>query len=339
MAARLLRRQVLLAMAVGALAACSGTSGSSSHASTATATATVNPLAGTEFYVLPDSPAAVQVAQWAAAGDAAGAEQLSVVAEAPVATWFSGQQTDPAASAQELTTAAQAAGRVPVIVAYNVPGRDADHYSSGGAADADAYAAWVAEVAAGIGDRPAVVIVEPDAVAHVVSGSATDVDAADRYAALASAVGTFAALPSTTVYLDAGNSDWVSDLDALSDALWASGIDDADGFALNVSNFQTTEDSLAYGEELSAYLDGAHFVVDTSRNGAGATSREDDPEAWCNPPTARIGVTPTTATGSDLADAYLWVKEPGTSDGDCRDGAPAAGTWWPEYALVLTSGT
>ncbi|MCI2239616.1 glycoside hydrolase family 6 protein [Kineococcus sp. TRM81007] len=334
---------MLAALAVGALTACSGTAGSTSSAGAATTTAdattAANPLEGMEFHVLPDSPAAVQVAEWTAAGNTADAEQLAVVAEAPVATWFSGQQADPAASAQELTTAAQTAGRVPVIVAYNIPGRDADHYSSGGAADADAYAAWVAEVAAGIGDRPAVVVVEPDAIAQVVSGAATDVDAAERYAALASAVGTFAALPSTAVYLDAGNSDWVSDLDALSGALWASGIDDADGFALNVSNFQTTEDSLAYGEELSAHLDGARFVVDTSRNGAGATSREDDPEAWCNPPTARIGVTPTTATGSDLADAYLWVKEPGTSDGDCRDGAPAAGTWWPQYALVLTSGT
>jgi endoglucanase len=34
-------------------------------------------------------------------------------------------------------------------------------------------------------------------------------------------------------------------------------------------------------------------------------------------------------------DAYLWVKQPGASDGTCRAGAPPAGHWWPEYALQL----
>ena len=342
------RRDVLALLASGvvaaAVSACTTTSSSASSTAAGTSTssttssaAAANPLAGMDFYVLPDSPAAVQVAAWNAAGDTADAEQLSVVAQTPVATWFSGQDADPAATAQALTTAAQAAGQVPVLVAYNVPERDAGSYSSGGAADADAYTAWVAALAEGIGDRPAVVVVEPDALAHAVSGALVTTTAAERYALIASAVGTFAALPNTVVYLDAGNSAWITDLDALSDALWAAGIDDADGFSLNVSNFQTTTDSLAYGEELSTRLDGAHFVVDTSRNGAGAVSRSQDSDAWCNPPSARIGTTPTTTTGNDLADAYLWVKEPGVSDGDCRDGAPAAGEWWADYALLLTS--
>jgi endoglucanase len=34
-------------------------------------------------------------------------------------------------------------------------------------------------------------------------------------------------------------------------------------------------------------------------------------------------------------DAYLWVKQPGDSDGQCRTGAPAAGAWWADYALAL----
>ena len=36
--------------------------------------------------------------------------------------------------------------------------------------------------------------------------------------------------------------------------------------------------------------------------------------------------------------AFLWVKEPGDSDGDCR-GAPAAGDFWPQYALDLARNT
>lgn len=39
-----------------------------------------------------------------------------------------------------------------------------------------------------------------------------------------------------------------------------------------------------------------------------------------------------TATGEPALDAYLWIKRPGESDGECR-GGPAAGQWWPEYAL------
>ena len=31
---------------------------------------------------------------------------------------------------------------------------------------------------------------------------------------------------------------------------------------------------------------------------------------------------------------FLWIKRPGESDGPCH-GGPAAGTWWPEYALGL----
>ncbi|MGH3927116.1 MAG: hypothetical protein ACRDTT_30325 [Pseudonocardiaceae bacterium] len=34
-------------------------------------------------------------------------------------------------------------------------------------------------------------------------------------------------------------------------------------------------------------------------------------------------------------DAFLWIKEPGDSDGSCRPGEPAAGAWWPDYALTL----
>ena len=35
------------------------------------------------------------------------------------------------------------------------------------------------------------------------------------------------------------------------------------------------------------------------------------------------------------ADAYVWVKPPGESDGTCRPGEPPAGQWWTAYALGL----
>lgn len=48
-----------------------------------------------------------------------------------------------------------------------------------------------------------------------------------------------------------------------------------------------------------------------------------------------LGVEPTTQTGHPLVDAYLWIKTPGESDGECG-GGPRAGQWWAEYALGLS---
>lgn len=96
----------------------------------------------------------------------------------------------------------------------------------------------------------------------------------------------------------------------------------------------------------------AHFVIDTSRNGKGpwtppADHPDGDPQDWCNPPDRGNGPRPTTHTGNPLNDAFLWVKVPGESDGQCyrwttgpndpvRNMAdPAAGQWFPEAALEL----
>jgi len=89
---------------------------------------------------------------------------------------------------------------------------------------------------------------------------------------------------------------------------------------------------------VTAALDGKHFVVDTSRNGNGRPDGDtiDGGPAFCNPPGRAIGQLPTTKTGDPLVDAFLWIKTPGESDGACN-GAPAAGTWMPDYALGLAS--
>jgi endoglucanase len=107
------------------------------------------------------------------------------------------------------------------------------------------------------------------------------------------------------------------------------GVARARGFALNVSNFVTTAQSGTYAEALVKKLPGEHgYVIDTSRNGKGAGGE------WCNPPGRALGPRPTTATKYRHADAYLWVKVVGESDGECN-GGPAAGQWMPEYALSL----
>ena len=92
-------------------------------------------------------------------------------------------------------------------------------------------------------------------------------------------------------------------------------------------------------------------MVDTSRNGLGPwtppANHPADPQDWCNPPDRGLGLRPTLNTGDPLADAYLWIKTPGESDGSCTRWGPgpedpvrgmvdpAAGVWFPEQALEL----
>ncbi|PPK98000.1 glycosyl hydrolase family 6 [Kineococcus xinjiangensis] len=196
-------------------------------------------------------------------------------------------------------------------------------------------------LADGIGEADAIVVLEPDAVPHALEGclEGSHHTAEQRYAALREATGILKRNPATRVYLDAGNAGWIDDLDALAAALRASGLEEADGFALNVSNFKTTESSASYGRALSDRTGGAHFVIDTSRNGAGPAEPDGSGTEWCNPPGRHLGAEPTLATGDPRIDAYLWVKQPGDSDGSCRPGEPTAGAWWPEYALDLVMNT
>jgi len=90
---------------------------------------------------------------------------------------------------------------------------------------------------------------------------------------------------------------------------------------------------------ISAALNDRHLVVDTSRNGNGPYTGQDYSPSWCNPPGRALGAPPTTDTGRRLVDAYLWVKNPGASDGECQHGNPPAGHWWPDYALRLAQGS
>jgi endoglucanase len=120
--------------------------------------------------------------------------------------------------------------------------------------------------------------------------------------------------------------------------------DDSDVPELNTSGI-----NWRYGSTVGT----THFVIDTSRNGQGPwapTTNYPDPQDWCNPPGRGLGLRPTANTGNPQVDAYLWVKIPGESDGECTRGLgpagttvdpewglidPAAGAWFPEMALDL----
>ncbi|MEU6354214.1 glycoside hydrolase family 6 protein [Streptomyces sp. NPDC047072] len=296
---------------------------------------TQQPKESDPFWVNPSGNAARQVASYAKAGKDADAEQIRKIAQQPTGEWIGPE--NPEQEARGFTEAADKAGRTALLVLYNIPHRDCGQYSQGGAADGNAYRSWIDGVAAGIGDRAATVILEPDAVLHLVDGCTQDEFHEERYDLLKGAIEKLKSLKNTKVYLDAGNAGW-GHPDQIYEPLQWAGIDKADGFSVNVSNFYSTEDSITYGKQLSAKVGNKHFVIDTSRNGNGPYTAGDENERWCNPPGRALGETPTTKTADPLVDAYLWVKRPGESDGECK-GGPKAGQWWPDYALKLARGS
>ncbi|MER7851231.1 glycoside hydrolase family 6 protein [Streptomyces bacillaris] len=291
------------------------------------------PSAASPYWVDPDSDAARQVRAWDREGRKDDAKALRRIADRPVALWPAWDAPGP-----EIVAATADAARTKktvVLVAYNIPHRDCGLYSAGGAKDADTYRSWIREFADAIGDAPATVVLEPDALPHIADGCTPPEHHAERYQLLSEAVDTLKAGARTTVYLDAGNPDWIVEPGKIAEPLRRAGIDRADGFSLNVSNFQSNASVKEYGALLSRSLGDAHYVIDTSRNGGGPLTG-DRAEAWCNPPGRALGTPPTTDTRDDRLDAYLWIKRPGESDGTCR-GGPEAGTWWPEYALGLAT--
>jgi endoglucanase len=398
-----------------------------------TATASES-LDKTDFFAPPPNPAAVkQVVDLIRARKLSDAVHVATLATTPQAVWFSSGTPSEVAKAVEKTMAeAERARKVPTLVAYNVPFRDCAQYSAGGAVDGAAYEAWILGFARGIGKGKAVVILEPDSLGIIpysttIYGQAdwcqptvTDstgntvpapgATSADRYALLNNAVDSLAKVaPGAAVYLDGTHSAWLGVGEAAS-RLVRAGVQRAQGFYLNVSNYQTTDQSNQFGTWVSTCIAAAtagpawmldpttggphfdycpsqynpatgfaldysdayratvtaglqgllgdavaatHFVVDTGRNGHGAwtpTATYPDPQVWCNAPGSGAGLRPTSSTGVALADAYLWLKTPGESDGSCNRGIagsttdpewggivdPAAGAWFPEQALQLS---
>ena len=374
----------------------------------------------TQFYVRkPDLGALQQIAGLISTGDKADADLIRTMIAIPQAVWITGGA--PQKTQQEVKNTVQRAagkGTVPVLVAYNIPFRDCAQYSAGGATSLAEYEAWIDAFAAGIGSNPAIVILEPDGLGIIPYydpfGSADGSNklewcqppeadpataAEDRFALMNYAVDALKTQPNTRVYLDGTHSGWLGAGDA-AQRLVLAGVERADGFFLNVSNYQLNERLEKYGAWISGCIAFAtdpeeggwrlghyewcasqyypaspddfstwhltdewyagslgtavpttHFVIDTSRNGVGPwqppAGAYPDPQDWCNPPGRGLGIPTTADTGVDLLDAYLWVKIPGESDGQCTRGTggpldpargvedPPAGQWFPDMALEL----
>jgi endoglucanase len=296
----------------------------------ASGTASAGTLAGS-LYRDPNS----NVVRWVAANpnDSRAAAIRTKIASQPQARWLatfnpSTVQSDTSA----FVGAANAAGQVPVLSVYEITNRDCGGASAGGAPDLSQYQTWVTNFAHGLGGQTVVVVLETDAIALQTCLSAADVTARDQ--AIGTAVQTIkASNANAKVYLDGGHSAWNSATDQAS-RLRAAGIQFADGFFTNVSNFNSTANEANYGRSIIAALNGAgvagkHQIIDTSRNGGASGD-------WCGDDNTdrRLGQYPTLNTGDANIDGYLWVKPPGEADG-C---AFAAGSFQPALAASLATG-
>ena len=200
------------------------------------------------------------------------AAQIAAMVETPQAVWFAGGTPREVEHAVRETMRRACDHRVPVLVAYNVPFRDCAQYSAGGAVDTEAYQAWIDGFARGIGQDKAVVILEPDSLGIIpynttifgvpewCQPAVTDAQerasraGRDGHRAIRSAQlrdrrhrGSGAA----RLGLSRGtHSAWLGVGEAAY-RLFTAGVRRTQGFFLNVSNYQPTDQNVQFGTWVS----------------------------------------------------------------------------------------
>ena len=205
----------------------------------------------TQFYV-PDEDhgAHQQIVHLRATHQDTDAALLQAMVDTPQAIWFT--SGTPQRVGQDVTQVVRDAARkntVPVLVAYNVPGRDCSQYSAGGAPDGNAYRAWIDGFASGLGSNPAVVLLEPDGLALLPTDCGQP-DTYNRVSLINYAAHALQSDPNAYIYLDAGHSAWhaVGDMAV---RLAAGGAMDVQGFFSNVSNYRLTNYEDHFGTWIS----------------------------------------------------------------------------------------
>src|ERR1700759_2530896 len=165
---------VALAAVVAGLvwvAGCGGATAPPTAGATAHPPATAPPSSAPRgLYTDPANDLATSVALLKETGRQDEAAALNRIAATPSGIWASGQ----AGEFTDVRRAAQAAPRasqIPVIVAYNLPDRDAcGKLSAVPSASGPAYERWIDQLAAAIGRADAIVVVEPDGLPDIVRG-------------------------------------------------------------------------------------------------------------------------------------------------------------------------
>ncbi|KAI9928753.1 hypothetical protein ASPWEDRAFT_149425 [Aspergillus wentii DTO 134E9] len=356
-----------------------------------TASAPGNPFTGYQLYVNPFYASEVSEAIPSMTGSLA--EKASAAAEVPSFFWMDTADKVPTMGEylKDIKSKNEAGASPPIagtFVVYDLPDRDCAALASNGELAIDdggvekykAYIDSIREQLSKYSDVHTILVVEPDSLANLVTNLDVEkcANAKDAYLECTNYALTQLDLPNVSMYLDAGHAGWLGWPANLSPAaeLYASVYKNASspaavrGLATNVANYNAwsidTCPSYAQGNENcdeKKYVNAlgpmladagfaAHFIMDTSRSGVQPTQQQQWGD-WCNVKGTGFGARPTSETGDELQDAFVWVKPGGESDGtsdtsatrydahcgydDALKPAPEAGSWFQAYFEQLLS--
>ncbi|TMW55467.1 hypothetical protein Poli38472_010349 [Pythium oligandrum] len=267
-----------------------------------------------------------------------------------IATWYTDREgsDEHTKVAKRLIEACDDSTRLTTVV-YGLPNKDceAGYSSDGGNKDSEEYETFISSLADIVGDRKALYILEPDAVGLLGNGEDSCAEKYGYRDNLKSAIRILSKNLNADIYLDVGFWRLANSVKADAIAKIVRNITSAGrvkGITLNTSNYRGTRDMVqmctnfqtAYGSK------DLGCIIDTSRNYNAYTGEE-----WCNVRSGGIGHPPTSKTGIDNIDYFVWVKPPGESDGECDgDGhtsdamvGPSAGSFFAkEFELLWDQG-
>jgi endoglucanase len=291
-----------------------------------------NPLAGLRFYVDRDSPSWHQWQFFRRQGQTKKADLIWKIAREPKALWL-GRFTRPnfRVKVRRLIDPARAEGSVPIFTVLRAQATScAPGYTGGGPAEDRATRAWYDDLAAAIAGDRVVIAFEPDSLGTIDCLTPSRRD--DRLRLLRYGVNALTRSPNTTLYLEAGASDWEA-AKRTAKQLRAVGIAKAQGFMLNATHYDWTRNNIQHGLAISRRVGGKHFIINTAENGRGPVHYNSGGRrinVWCNPGLRGLGPAPTTRTSNPKVDAYLWINRPGFAQ-SCQ-GRPIA--WFVPRALT-----
>ena len=337
-----LRRHVLSLTLLAALAAVAPDPGvgATTTSPTSGAAAEDNPLAGRAWGVY---RGAAELA-WEPYERATGARKalLGKIALQPKSKWFGDWISDDRIAGKVRDYVASATGGdpevlVPMTVFRMMPWEREACTRLPTKAEKTSYRRWITRFAEALGDTHTLMVLQPDGPFARCAPRGSKVPSR----LVAWSARTFAALPHTHVYLDAGAADWLRVDDAVQ-LLVDLGVEHTRGFALNTTHYDATSSQVSYGAEVVAGraargFPGKHFVVDTTQNGRPFThaqwaahpqGRRFDDAATCRTPTGRrcvtLGIPPTSdvttavrgmpeavrALAAEHVDGFVWTGRP-----------------------------
>jgi endoglucanase len=284
------------------------------HGAAAKAQNSGNPLEGIEWFVDRESPSWLSWQHLSRTGQTAKADLIWKIAREPRNLWLGGfTRPNFDFKVRSLIERAEAEGTMPLFTVLRAESTQCnDSYQAGGPAEDARTRNWYDALARVIGDSRVVIAFEPDSVGTISCHAPSRRD--DRIKLLRYGVTALSKLPNTTVYIEAGASDW-EPAERVARKLRAIGIAKVRGFMLNATHYDWTSANIRYGREISRMTGGKHFVINTAENGRGPVHvRQPNGRRttiWCNPGFRGMGPSPTTDTAHPLVDAYLWINRPG----------------------------